>query len=81
MVRFAHLADSITVPAPKYFGGQAEVVYSNSLSADSLSAIIDSLHAVELSSVSVQGRTASIWEISGVTLEDAAASFQGPESN
>lgn len=78
IVRFAHLADTIRVEAPRFAGGRLDARIPATAHPDSLAAIRSQLQAVTVSSVEFQGTRYEIWEIEGVTTEAAVQEFSGP---
>jgi hypothetical protein len=76
---FAHLTDTVHFSAPMYLGGRVEARISLSANPDSVAAARDALQATVISSREFPNIIVEVWEIVGMTIEDADAEYDGPD--
>ncbi|NQV72106.1 hypothetical protein HQ496_03210 [bacterium] len=70
------MADTITVSAPAFLGGQLRVGIPSTVSDDDLAPVKESLQATVLESNTwLDGRRSEVWQTSGVNLEAAVALY------
>lgn len=79
VVYFAHLSDTVHFSAPMYLGGRVKAWISLSANPDSVAAVRDALHATVISSHEFPNFIDEVWEIVGMTIEDADAEYDGPD--
>ena len=65
---FKGLKDTITIFAPKFYGGQLSVSFPDSLTSE-VAQVKDSLNVEVLSSNSFNGSTSELWQITGYSID------------
>jgi hypothetical protein len=79
VVYFAHLSDTVHFSAPMYLGGRVQARISLSANPDSVAAARDALQATVISSREWPNIIEEVWEIVGMTIEEADAAYDGPD--
>ena len=71
------LSDTVTIEAPKYFGGRVNVGFAPGVSEDDIAPVKDSLNVDVLERFETGDGVSEWWQISGVTVEEAVRRYAG----